>query len=222
MSEQPYDSARDLAKMAWFVSRGATGAGQWPGDPDDFAKQTKALGEFEAWWSGGGYGCNLKVQLPYSHRDLRRSANREDDARASGVQRDVHDMISLPAAAGTPDAGSLESPGGTSLAAATAALRPEVEHYVRCSFTRGEFVVEPGLELRPGDDFDSLTGQLGRCAEWVASQVARGRDRAGAAQWLCAEMEDRWPGRAWFCEIHDAKLERWTQSFQPYGLPRSR
>lgn len=42
----------ELARMAWFASRGATGAGQWPGDPDDFAKQVKALAEFEAWWLG--------------------------------------------------------------------------------------------------------------------------------------------------------------------------
>lgn len=44
--------SRDLAMMAWFVSRGATAAGQWPGDPDDFAKQIKAREEFDAWWSG--------------------------------------------------------------------------------------------------------------------------------------------------------------------------
>lgn len=38
--------------LAWFASRGANGAGQFPGDPDDFAKQIKARDEFEAWWSG--------------------------------------------------------------------------------------------------------------------------------------------------------------------------
>jgi len=46
------DHAKDLAMLAWFVSRGATGAGHWPGDPDDFAKQIKAREEFEAWWGG--------------------------------------------------------------------------------------------------------------------------------------------------------------------------
>lgn len=44
--------ARDLAMLAWFVSRGATGAGQWPGDPDDFQKQTDARATFDSWWSG--------------------------------------------------------------------------------------------------------------------------------------------------------------------------
>ena len=49
---RPCNSARNLAVLAWFCSRGATGAGQWPGDPDDFAKQTKAREEFDAWWRG--------------------------------------------------------------------------------------------------------------------------------------------------------------------------
>lgn len=46
------DHSRLLAMQAWFCSRGATGAGQWPGDPDDFAKQTTAREEFDAWWKG--------------------------------------------------------------------------------------------------------------------------------------------------------------------------
>lgn len=46
------ESSRALAMLAWFVSRGATGAGQWPGDPEDSAKQIKAREEFDAWWSG--------------------------------------------------------------------------------------------------------------------------------------------------------------------------
>lgn len=45
------DSSRQLALLAWFCSRGVTGAGQWPGDPDDFAKQVKAREEFDAWWN---------------------------------------------------------------------------------------------------------------------------------------------------------------------------
>lgn len=45
-------SVKAFAMQVWFCSRGATGAGQWPGDPDDFAKQIKAREEFEAWWSG--------------------------------------------------------------------------------------------------------------------------------------------------------------------------
>ena len=53
--EQPIDSvdhSKALAMQAWFCSRGATGAGQWPGDQDDFEKQTKAREEFDAWWRG--------------------------------------------------------------------------------------------------------------------------------------------------------------------------
>lgn len=46
------DHSRLLAMQAWFCSRGANGAGQWPGDPDDFAKQIKAREEFDAWWKG--------------------------------------------------------------------------------------------------------------------------------------------------------------------------
>jgi len=46
------DHSRLLARQAWFCSRGATGAGQWPGDPEDFAKQTKAREEFDTWWRG--------------------------------------------------------------------------------------------------------------------------------------------------------------------------
>jgi hypothetical protein len=48
----PCDHAKELAMQAWFCSRGANGAGQWPGDPEDFAKQIKARDEFEAWWKG--------------------------------------------------------------------------------------------------------------------------------------------------------------------------
>jgi hypothetical protein len=42
--------ARDLAMMAWFAARGANNAGQWPGDPDDDAKQNQARADFDAWW----------------------------------------------------------------------------------------------------------------------------------------------------------------------------
>lgn len=46
------DHAKSLAMLAWFASRGASNAGQWPGDPDDFTKQNRARDEFEAWWRG--------------------------------------------------------------------------------------------------------------------------------------------------------------------------
>ena len=46
------DHAKELAMLAWFCSRGANGSGQWPSDPNDFTKQTKAREEFEIWWSG--------------------------------------------------------------------------------------------------------------------------------------------------------------------------
>lgn len=47
----PGDASRGLAMLAWFAARGASNAGQWPGDPDDFAKQIMAREEFDAWWS---------------------------------------------------------------------------------------------------------------------------------------------------------------------------
>ena len=42
------DSAKELAKMAWFVARGADGAGQFPVEQ---WLGPKCLEEFEAWWS---------------------------------------------------------------------------------------------------------------------------------------------------------------------------
>lgn len=44
-------STRSLALMVWFVARGATAAGQFPGDPDDCQKQNQARDDFDRWWT---------------------------------------------------------------------------------------------------------------------------------------------------------------------------
>jgi len=100
--------------------------------------------------------------------------------------------------------------------------RPDVEHYVRCSVAVGDLRVEPGLELRAGDDFAELGERLACLAHAIGIMVGTTADRMAACEAFGPTFEQRWPGRAWFVEIHDAKLERWTQSFQPYGVPRSR
>lgn len=103
-------------------------------------------------------------------------------------------------------------------------MRPPIEHYLRCSVTVGDFVVEPGLELRDDDSDDGIAFML-RCLESVATAVGR-RAIDGPRMKACAAartlFEINWPGRAWFLELHDAKLEHWTQTFQPYGLPMNR
>jgi hypothetical protein len=103
-------------------------------------------------------------------------------------------------------------------------VRPPVEHYLRCSVTIGDIVVEPGLELRAEDDDPAIAFML-KCLQSVATSIGK-RAIDGPRMKACAaaEMlfEVNWPGRAWFVELHDAKLESWTQTFQPYGVPMNR
>lgn len=104
-------------------------------------------------------------------------------------------------------------------------MRPPVEHYLRCSVTVGEVVVEPGVELRPDDDSDETHEFMFRVLETVARSIAKRAQSGSRTKALHAAkvlFEINWPGRAWFVELHDAKLERWTQTFQPYGVPMNR
>src|ERR1044071_2704441 len=98
-------------------------------------------------------------------------------------------------------------------------VRPPVEHYVRCTVKVGELVIEPGLELREDDDFERLSGALALLARCIGAQAAVTR-RAKMCSLFAPVFEAAWPGRAWFVELHDARLARWTQSYQPFGIPR--
>lgn len=82
-------------------------------------------------------------------------------------------------------------------------------------------VVEPGLELRRGDDLEALTAQLEHLAGGIGIVAPLEPDPARYLESLALLFEELWPGRAWFVEIHDAQLSRWTQSYQPYGIPRA-
>lgn len=135
------------------------------------------------------------------------------------------DGRSLP---GTPEAPLW--PGGPAGPTATTAFsrrhleppdpeRPPIERYVRCSVTVGGLTVEPGIEWREGDNYEVVAGDLAvigeaivRCGGPDPMQAARRGENAIAA---------RWPGRAFFIEIHDT-AGRWTQTYQPYGMPRFR
>lgn len=99
--------------------------------------------------------------------------------------------------------------------------RPPIERYVRCSVTRGAWTVEPGLEWREGDDFEALSGDLEVLACGLASIVDTHRDPAAAARRGEVAFAARWPGRAFFIEVH-AVDGRWIQIYQPYGVPRWR
>ena len=111
--------------------------------------------------------------------------------------------------------------GANEVSVPSSASRPPVEHYLRCSLAVGEFIVEPGLELREGDDCDRVWFELERAAERLGLRAAEA-PRSYVSTFAAAVFETWWPGRAWFVEIHDAKLKRWTQSYQPYGIPRNR
>lgn len=93
-----------------------------------------------------------------------------------------------------------------------------IERYIRCSVTRGSWTVEPGLEWRDGDNFDALCGDLRVIAAAVAD-LAGVNDAIGAAQRAESVFRRWWPGRAFFVEVHDVE-GRWTQTFQPFGMPR--
>jgi hypothetical protein len=105
------------------------------------------------------------------------------------------------------------------LAAPPAAGRPPIERYARCSVKGNGWIVEPGIEWREGDCFDPLVFELELIANAVVgvAPLAGPMDAARIAEPMFAA---RWPGRAYFVEVHDEKFERWTQIFQPYGVPR--
>lgn len=100
---------------------------------------------------------------------------------------------------------------------------PPIERYVRCSMQRGDWTVEPGIEWREGDSYEVVAGDLAVIAAVIAEAIVRfnSSDPMPSGQWGERAMAARWPGRAFFIEIHDT-AGRWTQIFQPYGLPRSR
>lgn len=100
-------------------------------------------------------------------------------------------------------------------------MRPPIERYVRCSATRGAWTVEPGLEWREGDDFDELTDALRTLADMVAICVERTDDPFEPCRTLENTFAHDWPGRAFFIEVHDTD-GRWTQTYQPYGVPMNR
>ena len=97
-------------------------------------------------------------------------------------------------------------------------MKPPVERYIRCSVTRGDWTVEPGLEWCDGDDFYSKVGDLKVVADAVAALACEG-DPIRAAQRGEGVFARWWPNRAWFLEVH-ATDGSWTQSYQPYGIPR--
>jgi hypothetical protein len=112
----------------------------------------------------------------------------------------------------------------------TTTERPPCEHYARCTVTVVddrpatpakrllELTVEPGVEVRDGDDLDALWLVLHSLALHIGDVVLR-RGWTEAMQLVGVDFEHVWPGRAWFVELHDS-AGRWTQSYQPYGIPR--
>lgn len=99
--------------------------------------------------------------------------------------------------------------------------RPPIERYVRCSVTRGAWTVEPGIEWCEGDSFEALSGDLEVLAAGLASLTDTHRDPISASRRGEAAFAQRWPGRAFFIEVHSTD-GRWVQVFQPFGVPRNR
>lgn len=98
--------------------------------------------------------------------------------------------------------------------------RPPIERYVRCSVTVGTWTVEPGVEWREGENCELLAGEL----ETIARQITLLQhhfDPMAASMMGERAFAAQWPGRAFFIEIHDV-AGRWTQTYQPYGMPRFR
>lgn len=102
-----------------------------------------------------------------------------------------------------------------------AATTRQVEHYARCTVAINGLTVEPGVELREGDDFAALQDDLREFAHWVGSLSVL--FTTSRFELLCT-MEDaavaRWPERAWFVEIFD-ESGSWSRSYCPMGMPRS-
>lgn len=98
--------------------------------------------------------------------------------------------------------------------------RPPCEEYARCTVTVGELTVEPAIEVRDDDDtLEAMWLTLNSFALHIADLVKHHGWRS-AMRSMRADFEYVWPGRAWFVELHDT-AGRWTQSYQPYGVPRS-
>jgi len=99
-------------------------------------------------------------------------------------------------------------------------MTPPVEHYARCTVTsRSGLCVEPGIEVRD-ETLESLWLVLNSLALHAADMVER-MGWKDALPLIHADFDHIWPERAWFIEIHDP-LGRWTQSYQPYGVPQRR
>lgn len=98
--------------------------------------------------------------------------------------------------------------------------RPPIERYVRCSVTRGAWTVEPGIEWREGDNWDAITGDLEVLACGIASAASTHDEPMRAVIRGEEAFTIRWPDRAFFIEVHAAD-GRWTQTYQPYGIPRN-
>lgn len=142
-------------------------------------------------------------------RQLREHLERRDGAVSAG------------ASAAFKAAASPVSPPPTSLLAGAKpapACRPGCEDYARCTVTVGALTVEPGIELRRGDDLEVMWVVLRSFALHVADLV-RDLGWVPALEQVRLDFEHVWPGRAWFLELHDTD-GRWTQSYQPYGVPR--
>lgn len=100
-------------------------------------------------------------------------------------------------------------------------VRPPREAYVRTSRMTAHapwWTVEPGIEFRPGDDFEFMTGLM----HDICVQTDRVYPCSGPTELAesVAELITRvYPDRAYFVEVHgDAG---WVQIYQPFGLPRN-
>ncbi len=98
--------------------------------------------------------------------------------------------------------------------------RPPREVYVRTvrHCNRVGLTVEPGLEYRPGDDFDFLTGLLYDICFYADTEHNRATPME-LAEGVAARIADVYPDRAYFVEAHDE--DGWIQIFQPFGVPRN-
>lgn len=143
---------------------------------------------------------------------------RIDTGATIEVDSTVRDLDTQPGEAAAPDP---SEPPWSVVRAELLAARPPVEHYARCTETIGDLIYEPGIEVRDGDDLPALRMGLACVVSVLAGRVAE-RGQIAAMRSIGEFFERNWPGRAWFVEIHDAHDGSWTQSYQPYGIPRAR
>lgn len=102
--------------------------------------------------------------------------------------------------------------------------RPPVETYARCSVTRGDLTIEPGVELRPADDAGTVVRELREIADGVCRDIEalRGKHPHLDVAARCAARRIRMQfgdDRAYFVEVY--RGAGWVQIFQPYGVPRN-